>query len=331
MILVTGGLGFIGRHTARALLDAGESCVITRYRVDRDPAFLAAELGRRVFIEPLDLTDRAALLALGERHRITGIVHLAEGGVGLPDPSSETPLSAAPLLNVLHAAQLWGVPRVTVASAIGVYIGVAEVPLREDAPLPMTATHPIELMKKTSELLCGYLAARLPYELVTLRIGAIYGPLYANLASNLGIGARLIHAAVAGRDPGFGPGFQPYALDGADWCYATDCARAIALVQLAPPGAQPVLGVGGGTGLRHRVYNIGTGYPTRNGDFVAALRRVLPEARVTLPDGYHPEGPGQPLYLDTTRLRADTGFAPEYDVERGVSEYVRWLRAGNEY
>jgi UDP-glucose 4-epimerase len=31
-------------------------------------------------------------------------------------------------------------------------------------------------------------------------------------------------------------------------------------------------------------------------------------------------------YLDTTRLRADTGFAPEYDVERAVPDYVDWLR-----
>jgi UDP-glucose 4-epimerase len=30
-------------------------------------------------------------------------------------------------------------------------------------------------------------------------------------------------------------------------------------------------------------------------------------------------------YLDTTRLRQDTGFRPEYDVERAVPDYVGWL------
>ncbi|HEX6467521.1 MAG TPA: NAD-dependent epimerase/dehydratase family protein [Streptosporangiaceae bacterium] len=32
MILLTGGLGFIGSHAARALLDLGEDVVVTRHR-----------------------------------------------------------------------------------------------------------------------------------------------------------------------------------------------------------------------------------------------------------------------------------------------------------
>jgi len=31
-------------------------------------------------------------------------------------------------------------------------------------------------------------------------------------------------------------------------------------------------------------------------------------------------------YLDTTRLREDTGFRPQYDVERAEPDYVDWLR-----
>lgn len=34
--------------------------------------------------------------------------------------------------------------------------------------------------------------------------------------------------------------------------------------------------------------------------------------------------------LSIDRLRADTGFAPEYDTARAAADYVAWLRAGHE-
>jgi len=57
MLLITGGLGSIGSHTARALLDLGESVVLTAHRSTRLPEFLADEAGGRVVVEPLDTTD----------------------------------------------------------------------------------------------------------------------------------------------------------------------------------------------------------------------------------------------------------------------------------
>ena len=41
MILVTGGLGMIGAHTARALLDLGEDVVVTSHRSGGVPSFLS--------------------------------------------------------------------------------------------------------------------------------------------------------------------------------------------------------------------------------------------------------------------------------------------------
>jgi UDP-glucose 4-epimerase len=40
MILITGGLGFIGLHTARRVVDAGEQVVLTLYRMRREPDFI---------------------------------------------------------------------------------------------------------------------------------------------------------------------------------------------------------------------------------------------------------------------------------------------------
>ncbi len=236
--------------------------------------------------------------------------------MGLPSLTEEVELSAAPLMNVLAAAHAWGVARVSVASAIGVYVDAGPSPLREDLPLTMTATYPFELMKKTAELLAGYLAAQAGFEIVIHRIGGVYGPLCHNLGSNLAVAARLVHAAVQGREPELTDRFRPHSEDGIDWIYARDCGRAIALLQTA-------------NALAHRVYNVGSGHATRNGEFAAAIRDAVPGARVALPAGHDPAGAGEDVYLDTGRLRADTGFEPAYDVRRGIAEYVAWLRAGN--
>ena len=43
----------------------------------------------------------------------------------------------------------------------------------------------------------------------------------------------------------------------------------------------------------------------------------------------NPEGPADDTYLDTTRLREDTGYRPGYDTGQAVADYLAWLRAGN--
>lgn len=74
MILITGGLGFIGLHTARRFLDVGEQVVLTQYRVRREPDFIKSEVGKRAFIETLDVTAGHDVIDLVRRHKVTGIV-----------------------------------------------------------------------------------------------------------------------------------------------------------------------------------------------------------------------------------------------------------------
>jgi UDP-glucose 4-epimerase len=130
MILVTGGTGSIGPHVARALLDLGERCVLTRRSSAHVPEFVASQLGERVLIEQLDLADRKALLELGQAHRITGIVHLAAVPFAGMEPLEYVKLSSKTLFNVLEAAQRWDVRRVCLASTIGGSTQEPSVPVR---------------------------------------------------------------------------------------------------------------------------------------------------------------------------------------------------------
>jgi UDP-glucose 4-epimerase len=308
MILVTGGLGSIGSHTARALLDLGESVVLTAHRSTQLPEYLANEPCGRVVVEPLDTTDEAGFLDIGKRHAITGIVHLAAARYDLPDPVEYLRADTLGLLNALKAATVWGVRRFSVASSIAAYLGVDEVPLREDAPLPVVAA-----LKKTAELFAALVGESAGFDAVSLRIGTIWGPLGPpdNPFTPL---PRLLSATVWGQDPDLTPPRpSAYAEDGTDLCYVKDCGRAIALLMLAE---RP----------NHRIYNVSSGRLVRYREVVASINAAVPGANLSLPEGRNPGRPPD-NYLDTTRLRADAGFRPEYGVERAAADYVDWLRA----
>lgn len=321
MILITGGLGFIGSHTARALLDLGEPCVLVQRRAAVVPDAFADEAGRRLFVEQADLTDLAALREIGTRHQITGIVHLA-GSVPWP-PGAHEPVDGAQqaidsLLNVFRAARDWQVARLGIASTIGVYGGVAAAgPVREDLPLSMAAGPAIPAFKKIGELLADYLADALDLPVVSYRISAAWGPL-GRPASSFIAAPQLVHAAARGTAPDFAALRGPAcAGDAADLCYVKDCGRAIALLQLAGR-------------LSHRTYNVGGGRATTNSELIAAIQKAVPGARLELPEGDGAGPAGRDIYLDITRLRQDTGYQPAYDTERAVGDYIGWLRAGHD-
>ena len=277
MILITGGLGSIGSHTARALLDLGESVVLTAHRSTQLPEFLAGEPGGRVVVEPLDTANEAAFLDIGKRHQITGIVHLAAGRYDLPDPVEYLRAETLGLLTALRAATVWGVRRFSVASSIGVYAGVDETPWREDAPLPAVAPHQIHAFKKTAELFATLTGDGAGFDAVCLRIGTIWGPLGLPDSPFFAL-PRLLSAAVWGEDPDLTPPRPPaYAGDGGDLCYVKDCGRAIALLMLAER-------------LNHGTYNVSTGRLVRNSEVVAAINAALrartsPSRRVAIPAG----------------------------------------------
>jgi nucleoside-diphosphate-sugar epimerase len=304
MILVTGGLGMIGAHTARALVDLGHEVVVTAHRRAEVPSFLAG----RVSVESLDVTDRDAFLALGERHDISDIVHLA-GSIPGEAPVAYFRTDLTGLLNALDAARAWGVRRFAVASSLGVYIGRNEIPWHERLALPTAGLpHLIIAFKKAVEPLTTHSLQGTGVQPVVLRIGTIWGPL-VDPESPFFHMPPYISAVLRGEPP---PAL--HADDGGDCCYAPDAGRAIALVTTTET-------------LRHDTYNVSSGRRFINREFADALQAIIPGLRLALEPGRQ-NGPGEDPYLDITRLAQDTGFAPAFDVAAAVADYVAW-RADN--
>lgn len=318
MILVSGGFGFIGSHVVRALHDLGADSVVVQRRSAAVPDHLADV---PLAVEQADVADLAALRGIGERHEITGIVHLA--GFPLLEVAPGDRIGLEPterwlqgLLNIGRVAQEWGVRRVGLASTIGVYFPVSpdsvsqSGALTEDLPTRLSAPHPIPRSKKIGELLAEQLAEATGVQIVNVRISGTWGPL--GHEDPFFAAPALAHAAAAGTAPDLsGLLGQPRLGDGLDLNYVKDTGRAIALLQMADV-------------LRHTTYNVASGRATTNAEVIAALHTVVPDADLVLPDGGTNGNP-----LDITRLQQDTGYAPRFDLAAAAADYVDWLRAGN--
>jgi UDP-glucose 4-epimerase len=172
MILVIGGLGFVGSNTTEALLKLGEDCVVTRYEKDIVPSFLKDFIGKHLFVEQVDVMNLDSLMAIGKKYPITGIVNLVTGGMPIaPDADAlelvkDVQATVVAIANSVKAASEWGVKRVTFASAPVVYNGITDQPWKEDQLLPLSATNPMELAKKYSEILSSYLGTRTGVECI---------------------------------------------------------------------------------------------------------------------------------------------------------------------
>src|SRR5256712_10089377 len=312
MILVVGGLnGFIGSNTTEALVDLGKDCVVTRHENKEVPGFLQKYIDhRRVMVEPADSTSVGDLRRIGEKHKIDGIVNVGGGFASGEGPVRGLKGYFDMLDATFRVAQEWKVERVTFSSTGGMYLGLSGT-VDEEHPIALQSMFPILAYQKIVEVAAEQFAKKTGISAICVRLMGMFGPFDG---AQLGLPARLVHAALSGRPPSFEDVFFGNADGAVVLLYIKDMARAIALLQTAEK-------------LQYNVYNIASGKVTPNRELVDAVKRVVPNFKVDLPPGHFPFPP-LPL-PDTKRLQADTGFSPKFDTTSAVQHYVDWLKAGN--
>jgi len=312
MILIIGGMGFIGLNTAQRLVDVGEKVLITQHSAHRLPDSLQDKAGRQVFTARLDITNAYELFEVVRRHQVESIINLMAPPARSVSTQADYHLYTAGLQNVLESARTFGLRRVSLGSSVGVYGGLPAGPFREDIGLPVSSPTQVSAFKKGMEIHAHYYAAQTKLDVVALRIASIYGPFYYSMHNPIG---RLCHAAVRNVDPDFsdradGKIFED---DEADWTYVKDVARGIQMLHTTAT-------------LSHRVYNIGSGRATSNRDIVDAVRRAVPDGRCeVLKPGRTPGNARNPA-TDLSRIKVDVGYEPEHTLEMGIAAYIEWLR-----
>ena len=305
--LVTGVAGFIGSTLAGRLLDEGESvigidCFTDYYARSIKEKNLSTLLGQPgfTFVERrIQDADLAAML-----EGVTHVFHLAaQAGVRKSwgrDFQVYTVNNIEATQVLLEACSARPIEKVVYASSSSVYGDLVAIPMREDAlPQPVS---PYGVSKLAAEQLCYLYHVNYGVPTVAMRYFTVYGP---RQRPDMGF-HKFLRAAHRG-DPIalFGDGEQTR-----DFTFVADAVAAtIAAARAGRPGA---------------VYNIGGGSRVSVNQVLAMVERVVGKP-VVLDRQAAQKGDMRDTYADTSRARADIGFAPRYTLEQGLAAEYAWL------
>lgn len=319
---ITGASGFVGLALAEHLLARGEA--VTGFDVaPPSPQALAAfqALPGRFAMEIGDVRDADALRGAMGRQGATRLVTLAAITAGASrersTPQAIFEVNVGGVLASLAAAADCGVRRVLHASSGSVYgaSGNGRESLHEERT-PLRPEGLYGISKQAAEAAALRFAALAGLDLVVGRLGTCFGPWEADSGVRDTPSAPLQVLRLAQRGE---PAVLPRA-GKRDWLYARDAAAAIAALL-----DQPHRG--------HSTYNLVAGFVWSVADWCEEVGRRHPGFRWRL------AGPGETpnvdyyapydrASMDAARLKADTGFAPRYDLAAAADDFHEWLPHG---
>lgn len=155
-VLVTGGAGYIGSHTAVELVEAGMDVVFADNLTNSDMQAVEGVrriTGREVPFERVDCCDRAALGGVFARHRFGSVIHFAASkavGESVCEPMKYYRNNLLSLMNVVDLMREHGRRNIVFSSSCTVYGEPDSLPVTERAPRK-PATSPYGNTKQISE------------------------------------------------------------------------------------------------------------------------------------------------------------------------------------
>lgn len=302
--LVTGGAGFIGSHLTEALVKAGCRVVVLDDLSSGKRANLAAVDDRIRFVQG-DVRDVHASSAAAEG--CDAVFHLA-AVVSVPR-TVEQPLPSAMVndlgtLHVFEACRHRGVKCLVFASSSAAYGDEPQQPKQEDMlPDPLS---PYAVHKITGEHYARVYHHLYGVKTTSLRFFNVYGPRQDPGSPYSGVISIFMDRAARNRAPTiYGDGNQSR-----DFIYVQDVVRAC-------------LAVAASSATGGMTFNVGTARATTIAELWQAIRKLSGCSR----DADHaPPRPGDIRHslARIERLRRITGFAPQVDLEEGLSKTFHW-------
>lgn len=310
-VFVTGAYGMLGSWIVKALLARGDRVVVLkRDHVSRSALALEGSEERCAVVQG-DLVDLATIeRAIGE-YECDTVLHLAAQtivGTANRSPLSTFEANVKGTWNVMEACRLQNVARVVVAASDKAYGAHETLPYTED--LALQPRYPYDVSKACTDLIARSYFHTYGVPVAVTRFANIYGGGDLNPSRLV---PELVASVLAGRAPVIRSDGSPER----DFLYAEDAADAyLAICDALDAGA-----AGG------EAFNAGGDAPHSVREVVELLvdvtgSEVVPEFRG---DGV-PEGEIDRQYVDSTKLRTMTGWAPQVGLREGLQRTVDWYR-----
>ncbi|MFM9851100.1 MAG: NAD-dependent epimerase [Hyphomicrobiaceae bacterium] len=328
-VLVTGAAGFIGFHTARVLLERGDTVVgLDNINDYYDVSLKHARLDRLAkfpnfrFVKA-DLADRTAIADVFSKERPQRVVHLgAQAGVryAFDHPHEYADANLVGFLNILEGCRHIGVEHLLYASSSAVYGANTAMPFA----VHQNVDHPLSLYgatKKANELMAHSYAHLFQFPVTGLRFFTVYGPWGRPDMAIFSFTRKII--ADEPIDV-FNHGRHTR-----DFTYIDDIVEAVvraldhpALPNPAWDSAAPDAAT---SSAPYRIYNIGNNTPVALMDLIGCIEKALGR---TARKNFLPQQPGDmaETYADVDALIADIGFRPATPIQTGIDNFVAWYK-----
>jgi CDP-glucose 4,6-dehydratase len=311
-VLVTGGHGFVASHLARGLLERGDSVTVLDLPSPPLSGLSLQGIAAEVELVEADLREGRVVGATIESGGFDAVFHL--GAQTLVGPAMAEPIltfetNVRGTWTLLEGCRRAEVPAVVVASSDKAYGPSEELPYREEMQLHPAS--PYEASKAAADAisLSYWPAYGLP--VAVTRFANIYGGGDLNFS-------RLIPEAIAAVLDGRRPQIRSDGSPERDFLYVADAVSAYLAVEAATGAGGPGAG---------EAFNAG-------GETPHTVAEVLETIAAVSGGGLDPEfrGSGSPAgeidrqFVDSTKLRRISGWAPAVGLRDGLIRTLDWYR-----
>lgn len=320
-VLITGGSGLVGSHTVLEFMNQGKEDRIVVYdMVPPKMPEVIERLGKDVVYVDGNVLDIGRLLEVVKKHDVDGIVHaslLGNFSYIRANPMNSVSTNFNGTLNVLELARARDL-KVVYTSSGAVYGEVSGCVSEDHAIKPGDM---YGMIKAMGELAGEQYAKTYGIDYVAVRLYFIYGQtvvsgfrpvseLFTSPVSPVDVISQFVLRAVRKEELRIGGGGDSEL----DFTYVKDSALGVVLAYYFknPP---------------HRAYNVSTGKAYSLKTIADIINGIAGGQYIDIGPGAVAGWPPRARCLDNSLAMQELGYIPRYDIESGLREYYKRLKA----